>query len=314
MPTDENAQGNSNAPEQPPTNPPRPLVEGNKNSESHPGENKRYPIQKTKYKPAHWVGYVESIFGLILIVITGYYTRAAFRQATASETAASAAKSAAETADATLKHITDNDKATRETNLSSFKQEQRAYVAYTYATMSNPPTCGVPGLAATRVCADIHVANSGRTPAVGLHLYRRATFGENAEKTIKAYPVPPRNFGPNGDLLGNVGDKWITAVTDPVDDDTRNKLVNATIELYVYGVVEYYDIFGDYHETGFCVHRVIGSSAFMECEYGNWFDQRPTYDKQKKKCCPVTAKLPITSMDGQLSPYPLPAPHAALSR
>jgi hypothetical protein len=116
---------------------------------------------------------------------------------------------------------------------------------------------------------------------VGIHLYRKATFGKDAERTIKAYKVPDRS-PPNGSLLGNVGDKWITATTDPIDEQAAKDLINAVTSIYVYGVVEYYDVFGEYHETGFCVFRVPGSSAFMECEYGNWFDQRPTYDKQKK--------------------------------
>ncbi|MGC1918564.1 MAG: hypothetical protein WA682_01645, partial [Acidobacteriaceae bacterium] len=94
-----------------------------------------------------------------------------------------------------------------------------------------------------------------------------------------AYQVPPRDFGPNGDLLGNVGDKWVTAATDPIDDATEANLINATESVYIYGVAEYYDIFDDYHETGFCVFRVPGSNAFMECEFGNWFDKRPTYHK-----------------------------------
>ncbi len=258
--------------------PPRPAIEIPAVGEDS-GDETRNVFHKTTVKPNHWGKSVEAWCAVLLVCITGYYAVQAGRQATASEKAANAAKSAADTADATLRHVKSQDKETSAARLAAFKVEQRAYVAYTYAAMSNPPACAAPGLVGKRVCADIHFVNSGRTPAIGLHLYRHATFGKNAEKIIKTYRVPPRDFGPNGDLLGNVGDKWITAPTDPVDDATSGNLINATVSLYVYGVAEYYDIFGDYHETGFCVFRVPGSNAFMECEFGNWFDRRPTYHK-----------------------------------
>ena len=262
------------APDPPPPAPLEPPANGQRR-----GDKTKDNFQKTTVKPNHWGKSVEAWCAVLLVCITGYYAVQAARQATASEIAANAAKSAADTADATLKHVKSQDKATSAARLATFKAEQRAYVAYTYAAMSNPPACAVPGLAGKRVCADIHFANSGRTPAIGLHLYRHATFGKSAERIIKAYRVPPRDFGPNGDLLGNVGDKWVTAATDPVDDATEAKLINATESVYIYGVAEYYDIFDDYHETGFCVFRVPGSNAFMECEFGNWFDKRPTYHK-----------------------------------
>jgi|HubBroStandDraft_1064217.scaffolds.fasta_scaffold00477_41 hypothetical protein len=70
----------------------------------------------------------------------------------------------------------------------SFKQDERAYVATTLAVMSNPPECNIPG--SRRVCVDIHAANSGRTPAIGLRLHRYATFGENARANHQEYAGP----------------------------------------------------------------------------------------------------------------------------
>ncbi len=90
----------------------------------------------------------------------------------------------------------------------SFEQEQRAYIAPTQAMMSNPPLCQLPG--PPRVCADVHIANSGRTPALGVRLHRYLTFGDGAESLIKQLKIPEYKM-PDGGALGNVGDQWGTA-------------------------------------------------------------------------------------------------------
>jgi hypothetical protein len=155
------------------------------------------------------------------------------RKATAaSRDAANAATSAATTADQTLKHMVATDKATSDAALVAFKEEERAYVSVSTAQMSNPPTCSFPQVNGLRVCADIHFVNTGKTPAVNIRTTRFATFGKNAEAIIKGLKVPSRSV-PNGDLLGNSGDKWVTAPTDPVDQDTAKKLIESSEPLYI---------------------------------------------------------------------------------
>jgi hypothetical protein len=85
----------------------------------------------------------------------------------------------------------------------------------------------------------------------------------------------PLYRSPDGNMLGNVGDQWGTAPTDPVDEGTAQKLIEAEIPVYIYGVIQYFDVFGQYHETGYCYERVLRSTAFIACDYGNWFDKRP---------------------------------------
>lgn len=173
-------------------------------------------------------------------------------------------------------------KRTLDSSNQSFKQEERAYVATTNAVMSNPPICQLPEINnRERVCVDIHCANSGRTPAIGIHLHRYATFGSESERVIKNMKVPTYT-SPDGTMLGNVGDQWGTAPTDPVDAGTAQKMVNAEMPVYIYGVIQYFDVFGEYHETGYCYERVLHSSAFIACDFGNWFDKRPTYSEQKQ--------------------------------
>jgi hypothetical protein len=208
-----------------------------------------------------WWDKAERLLAMAGIVLLAIYTTYTIKMYHANKEAADAASSAAATAKSTL-----------DASNQSFKQQERAYVATTNAVMSNPPICSFPG--GMRVCVDVHCANSGRTPAVGIRLHRYATFGKNAERTIKDMKIPTYTH-PDGTMLGNVGDQWGTAPTDPVDTATATKLVNADVPVYIYGVVQYFDVFGEYHETGFCYARVFHGNAFISCEYGNWFDKRP---------------------------------------
>jgi hypothetical protein len=175
--------------------------------------------------------------------------------------AADAARSAALTADRAL-----------QASGQSFKQEQRAYLWASSFSINANPICQAPG--GTRICADVHIVNSGRTPANGVHIHRYATFGLDVERVIKGMKVP-EYIAPSGDMLGLVGDKWGTAATDVVDEKTAKDILEGRISLYVYGVVQYFDIFNEYHETGFCNFRLPNNGPFMTCSYGNWFDRKP---------------------------------------
>jgi hypothetical protein len=84
-------------------------------------------------------------------------------------------------------------------------------------------------------------------------------------------------------VLGLTGDKWGTAATDIIDEATSRALIDGRISLYIYGVVQYVDIFGEYHETGFCSQRVLNSPTFITCEngIGNSFDKRTEGQEQR---------------------------------
>jgi hypothetical protein len=203
---------------------------------------------------------VLAIATIILAVIAGIQAYILATTDASTRKFAKAAQSAAGTAKATL-----------EASTQSFRQEQRPYLWASSFNMANPPVCQIPG--GTRICADVHIVNSGRTPAVGVHIHRYATFGTDAEKTINAMKVPTYT-SPSGDMPGSVGDKWGTAATDVIDDATAKDILDGKTSIYVYGVVQYFDIFDDYHETGFCSLRLPNNGPFMTCEYGNWFDKR----------------------------------------
>jgi hypothetical protein len=217
--------------------------------------------QTTPALNQHWWDRAKPYVEILGVALLAVYTAFTIRMYYANRDAANAATSAATTAKATL-----------DSSNVSFKAEERAYVGTTLGEMSNPPICAdAKGL---RVCANVHVVNSGRTPAVGNRLIRYATFGNDAEKTIGLMTVPPYPR-PTGGLFGNIGDQYGTAPTEPVNETTADKLVKGEIPIYIYGVDQYFDVFDYYHETGFCFERVPHSTAFIYCDFGNWFDKRP---------------------------------------
>jgi hypothetical protein len=48
--------------------------------------------------------------------------------------------------------------------------------------------------------------------------------------------------------------------------------------------VQYLDVFGEYHETGFCSQRVLNSTPFIASTngLGNWFDKRTDHKTEDK--------------------------------
>jgi hypothetical protein len=209
----------------------------------------------------NWItGIAAGVAGASLVIL--YFALDATRiQATA-------AKTASETAQAALKQNR-NDQVS---NQQAFKEQMRPYVSTTFFTMANQPLC--PDSEGIHVCANVHITNSGRTPAVGIQLHRYATFGPNTEQVVKALKIP-RYTVPSGTALAINGPQFGTAFTKVVDETTAKGLLDGSIPITVYGVVQYFDIFDEYHETGFCAERVLKSTTFITCEYGNWFDRRP---------------------------------------
>ena len=220
--------------------------------------NKAHRIQRWTF----WVG-VLTLGALVAYTCVTYHEWQAMLESNRiTRISAEAAQSAAATAKATL-----------DTSEKSFKQEQRAYVSATTFNMTNPPICRFPPDNGTRVCVDVHTFNSGRTPAIGSRTTRHVTFGPRARKVIESLDVPPFAV-PFSDMWGSGLEHWATGYTKIIDSKTAQSLIDGTTEVYIYGVIQYFDIFGDYHETGFCSHK-LRSGAFMGCEFGNWFDRKP---------------------------------------
>lgn len=139
-----------------------------------------------------------------------------------------------------------------------------------------------------RVCADVTWENVGRTPGIGGTL-GYATTAPNAEQIVNAFfdslkkkkPTSPYGIG---SVIGSNDHGWKTICTkEPMESAAAAKVYMADYPddrpMVVYGVIEYFDIFKDYHETGFCSFRIPHNANFAACGYGNWLDE---YQNQKK--------------------------------
>lgn len=223
--------------------------------------------RKQRHKPTI-TSWIQAGCAVALVFITGFYTYYTSQQMKAALDAAQAAKDNASAAKVQAELA---QKALGFSN-ASFRQEQRAYMSVKSCTMSTPAIVEASG--GVKVCVNVHVANTGRTPAIGPKIIRYVAFGSNAERTIKAMKIPAyTSWGAAAGPTGLLEDTWGTAFTDVVDPKTAADMVSGVIPIYVFGVIQYSDIFNEYHETGFCYERER-SGNFSSCKYGNWFDKQ----------------------------------------
>jgi hypothetical protein len=167
----------------------------------------------------------------------------------------------------------------------SFKQEQRAYLwPSSFNASDGGPVIRDPK-GNLRACADVHISNSGRTPAVGFYMTRLATYGEKttpyvecdrkARDVIMSLKVPPYER-PTGGMLGVTGDKWV-----------RQQLISSTRPLSKKSLMandpstctESFGIsifLGIITKPVFAVlnSQVARRTHLPTCLFGNWMDKR----------------------------------------
>lgn len=277
----------ANATQQPPPPILPPPVEGNENGEGSDDEPNRDHIQETHVKPKHWTKYAEAVCAIALVLITGYYTRAAYRQAKASETAATAARDAVRVACDTLAEtqrsnarqealtdaariasqqaaqnaITASQRASQQSlraTQNAMRQDQRAWIGIKDIKMSHPLTKG------TDIDFGINAVNTGKTPALDVRLVKMSVgLQENqpdntVTPTDRSVIAPGNNEvfygsgkGPSPQLIAGLNAK-----------KTR---------FYVWGKIDYRDIFNNWHTTLFCGYYPGSGTTlnFYNCSKGN---------------------------------------------
>jgi hypothetical protein len=133
-----------------------------------------------------------------------------------------------------------------------------------------------------RVCIDIHYRNGGKTPAVGTLTHGSIYIGvqEDAERAVEEMAIP-EYIGTEvgiGSNLGSGEDHWTTVQSEPLSDEQRKRYISGDWNVYVFGVIEYMDVFDDYHETGYCVMLLNWhTGVFAHCPWGVWMDKRLPY-------------------------------------
>jgi len=275
-----NAGGDSDAPEQTPPPILPPPVEGDKNREGDNDEPNRNEVKQTHVKPKHWTKYVEAVCAIALVCITGYYAKAAYRQAAASETAAQAASNAVCVALRTLRETQiSNDRQANlaeqslQANIDQFHRDQRAWLGTsdnTYTIVESGP-----------IHSSVTVLNTGKSPATEIICRITGTTkpkGYVLRDSDIVYPTKLPTLK-EGTIFPNQHFP-LTAGGDPMEPNKQkiwfDKVQNGEWVQYFFGDVRYKDTFGVAHWTHFCSKYVPADKVGTPCPIYNNTDDSET--------------------------------------
>jgi len=225
-----------------------------------------------------------AIIGIIALFIYSGQLKEMRKATRATQTAAEAAKNSADAATASV----DISRQVMESSGKQFRTEIRAYLSMVTARQSlspiEGPTENQPYIRGQqgKYCVDVIYTNEGKTPVVGKRTTAHLILNDNPQPIVEALNVPPYQAR-YSDVMGT-GDKFSTYCSELVDPSVLEKALKSEITVTVYGVQQYMDIFGEYHELGFCYQRGLTYVLFSTCSdpkakgnppYGNWFEKRP---------------------------------------
>lgn len=138
----------------------------------------------------------------------------------------------------------------------------------------------------TSFCARIHFQNIGNTPATALVVYGDMEFGDKGN---------PPTSGPIPSYDGKIGRSLSRETGDDSEKIIRKRnmgqdqATEATTDgYYLFGYIQYKDIFSTHHVTAFCNFYPTRSHDITEylpsqCPNGNWLDHPPNQESKTKK-------------------------------
>jgi hypothetical protein len=152
----------------------------------------------------------------------------------------------------------------------TFKVQQRPYV------WVKTPTIEPDGLSPNKpIYMNIEFANAGATPALQMVSHVYVKFSEVADSDFDAakYLYKQPGVEKSGIITQN-STLFATAVSaKPVTLWTKKPIPwNGSDPIFVYGRIEYRDVFGDDHSTEFCWHYLLPNQVFMTCAKHNDID------------------------------------------
>jgi len=156
----------------------------------------------------------------------------------------------------------------RETRISR-ELENRPWLMVIALNLARPLKVGEPPIAA------LTLMNKGNTPAIGVRI--RSTL------EIRDIPVP--NPAPPVAVFGNISVPIIAPHSEAASFVPRRAALSqaelndigamprSRKQIYIWGVLEYRDVFGKPHNTGYCFVYQFDSTHFAACEHSNYMDQ-----------------------------------------
>ena len=184
----------------------------------------------------------------------------------------------ANTAEATRQSSQEASTKAIQNSIQIARSDQRAYI-YVPIPPKVPDEiqCNNAGSA---MCTRFEYLNLGKTPAVAIAVTAFFEYGHQQggfdEQTMLTMQIP-KGSGLQGSIQANSspgsGVAFIQGINLPRCIQGYHE---PSCEDHLYGVIQYDDIFGESHETGFCI---VFFEDHMDppryCNRGNWFDKRP---------------------------------------
>jgi hypothetical protein len=145
----------------------------------------------------------------------------------------------------------------------SLRIDQRAWISYTVQSFPNP------GVAPVDQPFFVHFEfkNSGRTPARNVKACYAYTF--LSRETIPDFKCP--KIGDIGNIFPQGSSYSDLLVSPKFDKSDRDKILDGSYRLWVYGRVQYSDVFGVDHWLQFCNHLLSGG-GYQICEQHHEID------------------------------------------
>lgn len=152
----------------------------------------------------------------------------------------------------------------------SFKVQQRPYVWVKTPTVTQDEV-----VAGKPIFMNIDLTNVGVTPAlnVGNFVYVKFSEVNDSDFNVIKNRFKQPDVGKSG-VITQSSPLFVTAVSSkPKSPGNREPIPwNGTDPIFVYGRIEYRDVFGDAHATDFCWHYLLPNQVFMTCGSHNDID------------------------------------------
>ncbi len=133
-----------------------------------------------------------------------------------------------------------------------------------------------------RICVELDYTVTGRTPAIGVQRVIHVISEENPinakqkiESLITQCPQQANGWPP----MSTGSHQWIDSSAETFTPEQAERIVNDKAIMYVYGAIQYRDLFLKCHVTRFCFVQPVQSQCpdkggcSGNCEYGNWIDR-----------------------------------------
>jgi hypothetical protein len=162
--------------------------------------------------------------------------------------------------------------------------------------------CDPDGTGIHYLCFNVSYTNGGKSPANEVQpVFHVVQNDQNPETTITNFPLPKFQQSAGFSSMSSEPHAWLAHTSEPICEDSKvphciprqqaNEMVLQDLSVYIYGVVQYSDIFNDIHAARVCFWRPkmvasekcpLPGGCFDNCRFGNSIDKNGDVPRPKK--------------------------------